>query len=106
MAAARFFALQGVHAHQLRELEEVGDAPGFLELLVELFARAGDEYVVMEFVPQVGNLAQRVLEALARPRHAAVLPHDPTELAVERICRTLALRIEELLRLLPDGIQR
>src|SRR5512145_1043869 len=38
--AAGFLALEGVEAHQLAELEEVGHAAGHLERLVELSAAA------------------------------------------------------------------
>src|SRR4051812_23580497 len=69
MAAARFLTLQRVHAHQLGQLEEISDTAGLLELLIELLARAGDEHVAMKLVTEVGNLAQRMLEARARARH-------------------------------------
>src|SRR6516164_9543706 len=35
MAAARFIAFERVQAQQLRELEEIGDAPGSLQRLVQ-----------------------------------------------------------------------
>src|SRR4051812_6321281 len=101
MAAARFLALQRVHAHQLRELEEIRDAPCPLERLVELFAGAGNEDVPMKLLAQIRNLAERVLETLPRARHAAIFPHDLAELAVERVRGARALGVEELLRLLP-----
>ena len=41
VAAARLLAVQRVEAHQLAELEEVGDAAGLLERLIELRAAAG-----------------------------------------------------------------
>src|SRR4051812_7936909 len=34
MAAARFAAFQGVETHQLAELQEIGDAAGFLQRLI------------------------------------------------------------------------
>src|SRR4051812_41488684 len=100
MSAARLLALERVHAHQLGELEEVRHAAGLLELLVQLLAGAGNEEVLVELMPEVGNLAQRVLETLARARHAAILPHDAAELTMVRVDRSLALGVEKLLRLL------
>ena len=50
MCSGRFIALQRVNAHQLREFEEIRDAPGALERLVVIFFVSRHSHVVPEFV--------------------------------------------------------
>ena len=47
VAAAALLALERVAAHQHPELEEVLDAPGLLERLVDALAVAGDAQVLL-----------------------------------------------------------
>jgi len=47
VAAARLAALERVAAQQLAELEEVGDAAGLLQLLVEFGAAARHAHLLM-----------------------------------------------------------
>src|SRR3954471_20897387 len=90
VAAAALLAMQRVAAEQLTELEEVGDAAGFLERLVQRGALTEHAHVGPELLAQRGDLGDRLLERLAAPGHAAVLPHDLAELAVEPVDRTRA----------------
>src|SRR5690348_15425810 len=90
VAAARLFAVERVDAHQLRELEEVGDATGALELLIELFAGARDMEIRPELVAELRDELERGLQPLGAARHPAILPHDLAELAMERRRRALA----------------
>src|SRR5262245_7450217 len=84
MAAARFLARQRVAAHELAQLEEVGDAAGHLERLVQLLAAAEHRDVLPELLAQRRDLPQGPLQTRRVPRHAALVPHDPAELTVER----------------------
>src|SRR4051812_18525039 len=97
VAAARLAAFQGVEAEELAELEEVGDAAGLLERLVDLVAVAQDADVLPEFRAELGDLLERGLESLLVAGHAAVGPEDLAQLAVEVIDRPLALDVQELL---------
>ena len=76
--------MQRIDAHQLRELQEIGDASGALQLLIELLAGARHEQIVPELLAQRRNEMQRRAQPLGAPRHAAVLPNDLPELAMER----------------------
>src|SRR5215207_7943720 len=52
VSAAGLPAVQGVDAHQLAELEEVGDPAGLLEALVERVGRAEHAHVAPELLAQ------------------------------------------------------
>src|SRR5690606_25979926 len=87
VAAAGFLALLGVAAHQHAELEEVVDATGLLERLVDALAVAGDTEVLLEFGVERRDLRERLVEALLCAFHAAVIPDDLAELAMEPVGR-------------------
>ena len=101
VAAAALPALERVAAHQHAELEEVVDATGLLERLVDARAVAGDAQVLLELLVQRRQLGQRLLEALLGALHAAVVPDDLAELAVEVVGRARALDVEVALEPLP-----
>ena len=63
VAAAALLADERVLAHQLAELEEVGDAAGLLERLVERVALAEDGDVAPELLAQLRDLRERVARA-------------------------------------------
>ena len=91
--------MQGVEAEQLAELEEVGDAAGLLERLVERLVAAEHVHVGVELLAQRGDVGERLLQRLLAARHAAVVPQDVAELAVEVVDRVLALDRHEPPRL-------
>src|SRR4051812_28698759 len=66
---------EGVDAHQLAELEEVRDAPGPLERLVELLARAEHQHVGPELAPQLADPGDGLAQPLLVALHPAVVPH-------------------------------
>ena len=80
---ARFATLERVAAHQHPELEEVVDAAGLLERLVDAVTAARHAQVGLELLVQRGQLGERLLEPLLRALHAAVVPDDAAQLAVE-----------------------
>src|SRR5687767_2327677 len=82
VAAARFVALERVATHELAELEKVGDAPGPLELLVQV-AAPGDADVFPERLAQRGRLVDRLLQPLAPALEPARVPQHATERAME-----------------------
>src|SRR4051794_21014190 len=55
VAAARLAPVEGVDAHQLAELEEVGDPAGLLEGLVEALCRPEDLDVAVEVLAQAAD---------------------------------------------------
>src|SRR5918992_2941527 len=106
VAAAGLAPVERVDAHQLAELEEVGDPAGPLQGLVHAVGAAEDLDVAPEVLAerpdQVDGLAQAVSGAL----HAAVLPHDVAELAVVGVDAAGAVGAKELLDLLRDRLLR
>src|SRR5205823_5621513 len=102
VAAAGLVALQRVAAHELRELEEVGHAARLLERLVEILAPAADVDVVPELLAQHADLLDRVLQAGGVAGHAAAVPHEATQLAVERVHAATPVDLEELARAVGD----
>src|SRR5215207_10691746 len=83
VATAGLAADQGVDAHQLAELEEVGHPAGPLQRLVELRTGAQHPDVGPELVLELADPADRLAQTLLRPLHPAVVPHDLAELPVE-----------------------
>src|SRR5689334_24789249 len=90
VTAARLVAVQCIGAHELRELEEVGDAAGFLERLIELHIAAGHVDVLPDLLTDLRNSRERASQPGGIARHAAILPQQRAELAVEGIDGPLA----------------
>src|SRR5580698_3618942 len=103
VAAAGLVALERVDAHQLAELEEVGDAAGFFEALIQIVAAARNGDILPVFLAQGANLADGFFKTLGSARHAAFVPHDLAKLAMEGIDRPLTLDRKQLLDGLLDG---
>src|SRR5689334_544865 len=83
--AARLFAKEGVFAHELTELEEVGDPASLLELLIELGALPWHYDVLPKLLAQLRDARQCFAQALGVAGHTALVPHQAAELLVERI---------------------
>src|SRR5215218_7329252 len=83
MAATRLLTGEGVEAQQLAELEEVGDAAGLLERLVERRCAPGHAHVGVELLAQRWDVGERLLQRLLAACHPAVVPQDVAELAME-----------------------
>ena len=84
VAAAALLAVEGVAAHQLAELEEVVDAAGLLERLVD--ARRRLPVTSRSFLNsscRAGISDSAFSSPAGRAVHAAVVPDDLAELAVE-----------------------
>ena len=97
MAAAGFLAVEGIAAHKFAEFEEVGHASGFFEGLVEGLAFAQHADGFPEFLPELGNALDGILQAGAVAGHAAFVPDEQTEFAMETVHRAAALDVEHLL---------
>ena len=104
--AARLLAVERVAAHQLAELEEVGDASGLLEGLVEVVGAARDPEVLPEALPDLGDRRERPLETRPVARHAALVPHHAAELDVEAVRRPRAPDREQAPRATPRPPRR
>ena len=76
VAAARFFAVEGVVAEDFGEFNEVGDAACFFEFDVEAICGPGDADVGPEFVADRGNLFESFLKAGFVALHAALVPDE------------------------------
>ena len=72
VAAAGFFAGEGVVAHDFAEFDEVGDAAGFFEFHVGIGTRAGDEDVLPEFLADLRDFLKRFAQPFAGAGHAAL----------------------------------
>src|SRR5262249_49322808 len=72
--AARFAPLQRVEADELREVDEVRDAAGMLQRLIEVLVRAGDGDAGPELLAQPRNPLERGAQPGVVASHAAVLP--------------------------------
>src|SRR3954453_961400 len=103
VAAAGLRTVQGVDAHQLGQLEEGRDAPGLLQRLVQLLVLPRHLDVAPELRAQLPDPVQGLAQALSRTFHAAVLPHEGAELAVEGVRRTVPVDGQEPLDPLDDG---
>src|SRR5712691_872966 len=92
VAAARFLAMQRIDAHQFGQLEEIGDASCFFQGLIHLFAAAENTHVAPVQLAQATDFVPRFLQTIGAARPAAVLPHDISELAMERVDGARSLR--------------
>src|ERR1700742_4684176 len=64
VAAAGFVALARIDAHQLAELEEVGDAARFFEALIQVVAAARNSDILPVFLAQGANLTDGFFQTL------------------------------------------
>src|SRR5699024_11681717 len=64
MTTARFTAVQGVNAHELGQLQEIGNASGALQSLVKLLVDPGDLDVPPEFLTQLTDHTDSLGQAL------------------------------------------
>ncbi len=83
MSATGFIAFEGIDAHQFRELEIIGHATRAFERLVVFLAPAEHADVAPKFFAELGDARERCAQSGGVPRHAALIPHEQTELAVE-----------------------
>ena len=83
-------ALQRVEAQQLAELEEVRDAAGLLQRLIQLLAVAGDVHVLPELLAQRRDRARARVADSSRCAPCRSCPTSAAELAVEMIDRAPA----------------
>src|SRR5438552_3678529 len=95
VAAARFRSVERVQTRQLREREEVRDAAGLLERLVQLLTGPEHAHVPVELLAQLRDLRERPPETRVGPGHAAVVPHESAELPVEGVDGPPAVDLEE-----------
>src|SRR5437870_9098756 len=76
MSAAGFPAFERIECEQFTELEIVGDATRVLEALIQIVRRPGHRDGMPELFAQLRNGRERAPEAVLRPRHPDVVPHD------------------------------
>ena len=95
MAAARFAPIERVNHNQLGHLHKVRDAHGLLQALVNVVAASRHVDILPECGAQRRNQLQGLEQTLFGAPHAAVVPHDLAQFAVEIIHRALALDLEQ-----------
>src|SRR6185369_17428910 len=94
--------MQCVDDHQLAKLEEIRNTPRLLQRLIELGIAAWNVDIPPELLSQLSYFAQRRLQACFIPRHAAIIPHDLSELAMERHHGASPIDRQQLSRALGD----
>src|SRR5437762_620646 len=62
MRAARFIARECINAHELGELEKIGNPPRTLERLIEILAIARNADLAPEFLAQLWNFSKCFLQ--------------------------------------------
>src|SRR3954454_12451184 len=95
VAAAGFFPMKCIPAHQLAELQKIGHPAGFLEGLIQLGIAAGDIDVAPVLGPNLRDPFQGMPEPGGIPGHATVVPHQLAQLAMEGVDRSFPPDIEE-----------
>ena len=85
VAAAGLVALESIHAHELAEVDEIRHAPGFLQRLVEFVVVTQNTHVFPEFLADLVEFLDRLLQALLAARHAALVPQQKPHLAMEAV---------------------
>ena len=95
---------QGIEAHELGKFEEIGDAPGAFEGLVDACGIAGDIDFMPEAVAEARDFLESFLEAGAVAGHPAVIPEDAPEGLVEIRNGPFATDLEESGGSRPDVI--
>src|ERR1700687_1041426 len=84
MPAALLVPLQGVQAHQFGKLQKVRDSARMLERLIKLSTISEDIYVFPELCAHRRDFLKRLLQSLGVSSHSALIPHQESELPVER----------------------
>src|SRR5438874_7477556 len=69
MRAAGFVAFKRVDAHELGELEKIGNPPGAFKRLIVAFTFAGNPNPLPKFLAQFRNLLKRFPESTRVSRH-------------------------------------
>src|SRR4029077_1249132 len=82
MCAARFVAGKRIYAHELGELEKIGDPTGAFESLVKIGFVARHAYFAPESFSQLRNSLERLLQAFCATRHPAFVPEKRSQLAM------------------------
>ena len=97
VAAARFIAMQRVAREQFGELQEVGDATGVFEVLVERLTAAEDFHVGPEFFAKLLDRVNRLEESLLVAAHPDMVPHDVAECPMKLFRAAFAVHFENRL---------
>src|SRR5258708_29649518 len=83
VTSTRFCAVQRIGTHELSNFEKIGDAVCLLKRLVQLIVPADDAKIVPELLTQLRDASEGFSQTCVLASHAAVIPHNPAELAME-----------------------
>ena len=99
MTTARLVTREGVEGYELTHGEEVTQVDSLVEFDVQALLRSRNEQVGIELLLKLMHLLQTSLQALSGAAHTYILPHDVTQLLVDRVNRTLTLDVEQTIEL-------
>ena len=102
MTAARFLAVQGVTGHQFTNLQEVFQTEGLLQFLVKFILGTRYAHILIEGLLEGLDFLDGFLQAFFVTCHTHILPHNVSQLLVNRINRLLTLDGEQLVDTLLD----
>ena len=88
--------MQRIDGEQFGKFQEVGDAAGMFEVLIERLARAHDLDVIPENFAKSLNVLGGGFESTCRAGHADFFPHDLPEFPVNTVDRAEASDAEDL----------
>ncbi len=94
VGSAAFFARKSVLAHGHSQLEEIVYSASLFKRLVHGLAGSGYAKILFEFVIQGWQFGEGFVEAFACSFHAALVPNNFAQFAVEPIWRTCAFGVE------------
>ena len=95
-----FFARKSIVAHGFTKLEEVGHTPCFFQFHVRIVARTWNAHVAPELLTDFRNAFDVVLQTGFVAGHAAVVPHQQAELAMEGIDSAFAIDVDQTIHAL------
>ena len=98
--------MECIHSHQTTDLDEVSQTEGFLQLVVEVVSRTRDIDIRPElFLDRIDTL-DTFLQALCGTTHSDEVPHDKTQLFMDRIHRALTLNSHQFVNLILYSLLR
>ena len=98
--------MECIHCHQTTDLDEVSQTEGFLQLVVEVVSRTRDIDIRPELFLDRINTLDTFLQALCGTTHSDEVPHDKTQLFMDRIHRALTLNSHQFVNLILYSLLR
>src|SRR5215468_7899280 len=106
MRAGRLVAFQRVDAHEFSKLQEIGNASGAFQGLIEIAAVSRNADFMPELFSQFGNFSKRFAQSFFVARHSASVPKKQAKLSMERIDRPRAVDVEKFFNPVANALFR